>query len=101
MKDILAEITRLRLERNWSEYDLAKRAEIPQSTISSWYRKSQLPTFRSLEKVCSGFGITMSQFFAESGDAISLSPRQMEMLEHWSSLNETQQELFLELFKSR
>lgn len=100
MKGILEEITRLRLERNWSEYDLAKRAGVPQSTISSWYRRKQLPTLWSLEKICDGFGITLSQFFAENGDAVSLAPKEMEMLERWSSLTETQRELFLELFKS-
>ena len=35
MKDILQEITRLRTERGWSEYDLAVRAGITQSTIST------------------------------------------------------------------
>lgn len=39
MKDILKEITRLRLERNWTEYELAKKSGLAQSTISSWYRK--------------------------------------------------------------
>ena len=100
MKDILGEITRLRLERGWSEYDLAKNSHIPQSTISTWYRKGQVPTVRSLEKICAGFGITLCQFFAEGQDAGSLTARQKEVLEHWSSLTEKQQELFLELFKN-
>ena len=65
MKDILQEITRLRTERGWSEYDLAVRAGITQSTISTWYRKQQIPTIKSLEKICAGLGITLSQFFAE------------------------------------
>lgn len=100
MKNILEEITRLRLERNWSEYDLSKRSGITQSTISTWYRRNQNPTIHSLEKICNGLGITLSQFFAESDDVIALTPIQREMLERWSSLTPTQQKLFLELFKS-
>lgn len=100
MKDILEEITRLRLERNWSEYDLAKQSGIPQSTISTWYRKNQLPTLRSLEKVCAGFGITMSQLLAEGDDTFALSPNQIEILDRWSTLTQTQQKLILELFKN-
>ena len=100
MKDILNEITRLRLERNWSEYELAKNSGLSQSTISTWYRKNQIPTIPTLNKVCHGFGITMSQFFAEGDDAINLTPTQREMLDHWSSLTKKQQELFLELFKT-
>lgn len=72
MKDVLQEITRLRLERNWSEYELAKHAGLSQSTISTWYRKNQVPTIQTLEKVCKGFGITLSQFFAEGDDLVRI-----------------------------
>ena len=61
--DILEKITKLRLENNWSEYELAERADLPQSTISSWYRKKLIPSIPSLERICDAFGITLSQFF--------------------------------------
>lgn len=100
MKDILDEITKMRLARHWSEYDLAKHSGISQSTISTWYRKKQIPTIKSLEKICNGLGVTLSQFFADGDDLISLSTEQREMLDNWSSLSKKQQELFLELFKN-
>lgn len=100
MKDILAEITRQRMKRNWSEYELAKHSGLAQSTISTWYRKNQIPTIQTLEKVCVGLGITLSQFFAEGDDAIQLTPEQCELLDSWASLTATQQTLFLELFKN-
>ena len=85
MKDVLEEITRLRILRGWS--DLAQNAGVTQSTISTWYRRKQTPTIQTLEKVCNGFGITLSQFFAEGDDAISLTLVQREMLDRWSALN--------------
>lgn len=100
MKDVLEEITRLRLQRGWSEYDLAQNAGVTQSTISTWYRRKQTPMIQSLEKVCNGFGITLSQFFAEGDDVISLTPMQREMLDTWSALNTKQQEIVLELLKN-
>ncbi len=100
MKDVLKEITRLREKRKWSEYDLAKRSGLAQSTISTWYRKNQIPTIQTLDKVCHGLGITLSQFFAEGDDAVSLTPEQKELLDNWSALTETQQRLFIELFKN-
>jgi len=100
MKDILQEISQLRLKRNWSEYELAKNAGIAQSTISTWYRKKQIPSIPTLEKVCQGFGITLSQFFAEEDEAIFLTEEEKEVLENWNSLTEKQRVLFLELFKS-
>lgn len=51
MKDILTAITELREQRNWTEYQLAERSGLPQSTISSWFRKGMIPTVPSLEKV--------------------------------------------------
>lgn len=100
MKNVLEEITRLRTRRQWSEYDLAKRSGLSQSTISTWYRKNQVPTIQTLDKVCKGLGITLSQFFAEEEDAVSLTPQQRELLDNWSALSETQQNLFMELFKN-
>ncbi|MCX4354512.1 MAG: helix-turn-helix transcriptional regulator, partial [Lachnospiraceae bacterium] len=85
MKDILAEITRLRLNRNWSEYQLAQHSGISQSTISTWYRKNQVPTIQTLEKVCLGFGITLSQFLANDDDAVSLTESQKELLDCWAA----------------
>lgn len=100
MKDILQEITRLRLQRHWSEYELAKNSGLSQSTISTWYRKQQVPTIQTLEKVCAGLGITLSQFFAEGDDVISLTSEQRELLDCWSSMTEKQRMLFLELFRN-
>ena len=100
MKDVLAEITRLRLKRHWSEYELAQHSGLSQSTISTWYRKNQTPTIATLDKVCQGFGITLSQFFAEEDDAIHLTPEQRDLLDSWSALTEQQRSLLLELFKT-
>ena len=40
MKDILSTITTYREDRDWTEYQLAERSGLPQSTISSWCRKN-------------------------------------------------------------
>lgn len=91
MKDILATITTYREERNWTEYQLAERSGLPQSTISSWYRKNMIPTIPSLEKICSAFGITLSQLFAEENTAVSLTASQKKLLDRWNRLSEDQQ----------
>ena len=100
MKDILKEISRLRLERNWSEYDLAKHSGLTQSTISTWYRKNQTPTIQSLEKICNAFGITLSHFFADGDDTVALTLEQRDMLDHWSALNPQQKQVIMDLLKN-
>lgn len=100
MKNILNEIERLRQKRGWSEYELAKNTGLPQSTISTWYAKNQTPTIQSLDKLCKGLGITLSQFFAEGDAPISLTPQQREMLDNWSALTPTQQKIISDLLKN-
>lgn len=97
MKDILAEITRLREARGWTEYLLAERSGLPQSTISSWYRKNMVPTVPSLEKICSAFGITLSQLFAENDAPVTLTDMQKELLTLWAGLDDEQQSILLAL----
>lgn len=91
MKDILATITKYREERDWTEYQLAEHSGLPQSTISSWYRKNMIPTIPSLEKICNAFGITLSQLFAEGDTVVSLTASQKKLLDRWSRLSEDQQ----------
>lgn len=91
MKDILATITAYREARGWTEYQLAERSGLPQSTISSWYRKNMVPTVPSLEKICQAFGITLSQLFAEGDTPVALAESQRTLLEQWNKLSAEQQ----------
>ena len=91
MKDILATITAYREERGWTEYQLSEKSGLPQSTISSWYRKNMIPTIPSLEKICTAFGIKLSQLFEEGGSPVSLTSSQQKLLERWTRLSDEQQ----------
>ena len=97
MKDILLTITKYREQRNWTEYQLAERSGLPQSTISTWYRKNMIPTIPSLEKICKAFDITLSQLFAEGDAPVSLTPSQKLLLEKWSGLSKDQQDAIFTL----
>ncbi|MBQ6813960.1 MAG: helix-turn-helix transcriptional regulator [Lachnospiraceae bacterium] len=89
--DILKKITMLREERHWSEYQLAEKSGLTQSTISSWYRKNMLPSIPSLEKICDAFGITLSQFFLDdSNNTVLLNDNQIKMLHATTKLDVNQ-----------
>lgn len=92
---VLERILQLKEERNWSEYRLSEESGIPQSTISSWFRKEINPTISSLESICRAFHITLSQFFAYDNTPIDLTDTQCELLSCWSKLTGQQQELLL------
>ncbi len=100
MIDILARITSHRISRNWTEYQLAQKSGIPQSTISTWYRKKMLPTLSSLDKICRAFDMTMAQFLSENDGLTEITPDQRELLDKWELLSPIQKKAFLILMDS-
>lgn len=98
--DILQRIEDLRKARNWTEYQLAERAGMTQSTISSWYRKNIIPSIPSLEKICDAFHITLSQFFLVEDHAINITEQQQRLLEASIKLNSTQMENLITFLNS-
>ena len=99
MKDLLAVITRYREERGWTEYQLAEKSGLPQSTISSWYRKKLVPTLPSLEKICEAFGITLTELLAEGEEAVVLTEDQRQLLQRWNRLGPQVRRALLELME--
>lgn len=99
--DILQKISKMRLENGWSEYELAERSGLPQSTISSWYRKKLIPSIPSLERICDAFGITLSQFFQDC-DRFSgkITEEQTAVLKRWNRLTKTQQQKLADFLDS-
>lgn len=110
--DVLAKIERERKNRNWSEYTLAKNSGIAQSTISTWYRKQLQPSVASIEKICKGLGITLSEFFEEDAPLpeesgkrrmtkmANMTEEQRELYESWARLNPSQKRALVELIKT-
>lgn len=98
MIDILEKINEKRQERGWSEYMLAEKSELPQSTISSWYRKNMLPSLASLEKICNAFDMSMSQFLADD-EPFPLNKEQKQLLNEWETLSKEQKSALLKLIK--
>ena len=96
--DVLGTMERERLARGWSEYALAERAGIAQSTISTWRRKGLQPNLASIEKICGGLGISLSQFFGGSADG--LTDEQREIFNLWRRLSPQQRDAVRTLLES-
>lgn len=98
--NVLGKIEEERLNRNWSEYTLAKNSGLPQSTISTWYRKDLQPSVASIEKICSGLGITLSDFFKEKDKSDTLTDEQREILRTFGNLTKEQRRCLLKLLSA-
>ena len=72
-------------ERNWTEYRLAKEGGLSMSTLQNIYKRNTIPTIDTLERICTTFGITLSQFFAE-GETVDLSPELKRLFDGWVNL---------------
>ena len=101
MFNVLNRITHFRMQRGWTEYQLAEASGLTQSTISSWYRKDLTPSVASLEKICSAFDITLSQFFADKEElCCELTDTQKQLIEEITRLNSAQQEALVSFLKT-
>lgn len=71
--DLHMKLRQLTDERGWTEYRLAKECGLSESTIANIFRRNTTPSISTLEAICRGFGITLSQFFAE-GEMLEMTP---------------------------
>ncbi|MDD6275814.1 MAG: helix-turn-helix transcriptional regulator [Clostridia bacterium] len=100
--DAKVRIKQLMQEKNMTEYRLAKQSGLSQSTISNIFIRNTSPTLPTIEAICNGLGITMSQFFSEDDceEAVYLTKRQKELFDDWLSLSVEQKEVVEKLIKS-
>lgn len=97
--DVLTRLRGLLDDRGWTEYRLAKECGLSESTIANIYKRNSVPSIPTLETICKGFGITLSQFFAEY-DMVELNPEVQELLDSWVSLTPEQKNIVLTTMKA-
>ena len=95
--DVQQHIRELMEERGWSEYKLAKMANLPQSTISNLFKRNNVPTLYTLEAICKAFGMTLAQFFSEGKEPMELTEEQRALFAKWATLSEEQKRVLFEL----
>ena len=99
--DVQKRIRELMNESGWTDYRLAKEANLSHSTVTNMFNRNNAPTLPTLEAVCNGFGITLVQFFSDRTEASALtSEQQEELFSKWSTLTERQKKLLLELMET-
>ena len=98
--DVLKRIDQERDARGWTDYTLAVNSDLTQSTISTWRSRDLQPNLASIEKICHGLGITLSQFFSESDSIDDLNEDQQHILELWNRLSPAQRTAVSNLIES-
>lgn len=78
-------------QKNMTQYELSKRSGLTQSSISNLMNRGSMPQINTIDKLCKGFGITLSQFFAK-GEYPDLTEEQQKVLDEWESLSYREKE---------
>lgn len=97
--DILGKLDQLMEDRGWTAYRLAKNSELSESTIANIVRRGTVPSFPTLEAICNGLGITLSQFFAED-EMVELTPDLKELFDAWHTLSPFQKTAALQMIQA-
>ena len=98
--DAQKRIRELMEERGWSEYRLAKEANLSHSTVSNMFNRNNAPTLPTIEAVCRAFGLTLVQFFSEGDGPAELTEEQRTLFAKWSTLTEEQKNALLHLMNT-
>lgn len=96
--DVLARLRKLLDDRGWTEYRLAIQCGLSHSTIANIFKRKTMPSITTLESICDGFGITMSQFFA-SEDCGEITAELKEVFDLWLTLTPRQKQAFLDMLR--
>lgn len=98
---LLARIKELMEEQSLNQYKLAKLSGLSLSTLSNMFNKTTCPTIPTLEKICAGLSISMSEFFSDGYKAEALSVEQKQLLKTWDNFSDREKKAFLLLFTEK
>ena len=96
MANVHQRLRALMKARGWSEYRLAKESGLSESTLANVFRRNTMPSISTLEAICGGFGITLSQFFAEH-ETVELTPELKTLFDRWAGLTAEQKKAVTEI----
>ena len=97
--DVKNRLQTLMDERGWTIYRLAQESDIPWSTIRNAFKRNTEPSVATLERICHGMGITLSEFFDE-GKNEEVSEAHSRLVSGWNKLSPKDQRLVLDLIDS-
>lgn len=97
--NVLERLDELLRVRGWTRYRLSKESGLTESTLANIFQRNAMPSLDTLERICAGFGITLSQFFADQ-ELVELSPELREVFDNWRTLTPEQKEATLTMMRA-
>ncbi len=80
----------------WSLYKLAKISGIPYSSLNNIFNRKTCPSIITLDKICKGFNISLSEFFSFKTNPLRstiLNEDHQELINSYETLSSKDKEL--------
>lgn len=99
--DVCKRIEEIMEQKQLSYYKLAIRSGLAQSTLANIRHRGTIPTIFTIEQVCKGLQISLSEFFLEdTTDAQHLESYQVELLQLFMLLSHEKRNLIITLIRN-
>lgn len=96
--NIHEKLNQLLKERGWTRYRLAKESGLSEATITNIFTRNNTPTVGTIEVICKGMGISLSQFFSEN-DMVELTPELKVFYKEWTLLTDEQKDAVIQIMR--
>ena len=92
--DFVTRLTELLEDRHWSVNKLAMESGITQSTLYNIINNKISPNLKTIEDICQGLDINLSDFF---DDSYEISPEEHALLSNYNNLDERDKVIVLNI----
>lgn len=100
MIDVIKRLDDIKSKYNWSNYQLAKECGLSESTIKNIYNRNSMPHLDTLEAICNGFDLSLSQFLLEDDESfVPLNDDQLEFFNEWKLMRADEKHLVKEFIE--
>lgn len=97
--DVNEKLRKMLKERGLTTYKMAELSGLSHTTLANVFKRNTVPSINTLRAICNGFGITLSQFFAEE-EMVEMTPELKDLFNGWLTLNPTQKEAVQRVIKA-
>ncbi len=97
IEELVERIDKLRVEHNYSIYELAVRSGLSVNTIKYLYKKKSFPNIKTIYSICEGFEIPIWLLFYKSECNSFITKSEYTLINNFSKLSDTSKRLLMEL----
>ena len=97
IEKLVERIDKLRVEHNYSIYELAVKSGLSVNTIKYLYKKKSFPNIRTLYNICEAFDIPIWLLFHKNESGLFTTKNEYILISNFKNLSDTSKRLLIEV----